>query len=364
MAPAEELYDLRADRAQQTPIDDAKELASWRAKLKDFASNSPASIQATVSADLRERLAELGAVGDPPAVTDAEHPADPKDKFRILEGYRAATALAASKQWAQAVDVLRGVMTNEGDVADVWNRIGVYEALLGRDSQAAAAFERVVAMEPANTRARLQAGGTWLRLHRLENARRHAEALTESTEQPASVQVEARVLLANIALARRDTVAARRQAALVSEFEANSAFPSYVEGRLSYDRGRYAEALKAFEAAAAPSSAFATDLHWYTGEALVHLGRHADAIPEFERAVGDRPLEMRARAALARAFERTGQRAEAVAALTEMTRALPTPESFAIAAEGAQRLGEREQAAALRAEARRRFAEPGKVLTQ
>jgi arylsulfatase A-like enzyme len=130
MAPAEELYDLRTDRAQRNPIDDAKELASWRAKLKDFAPNVTPSSQTTVSADLREQLAELGAVGNPPAVADVERLADPKDKFRILEGYRAATALAASKRWAQAVDVLRSVVTNEGDVADVWNRIGTTKRCL------------------------------------------------------------------------------------------------------------------------------------------------------------------------------------------------------------------------------------------
>jgi hypothetical protein len=52
-------------------------------------------------------------------------------------------------------------------------------------------------MEPANARAGCVPRRR-LRLHRLENARRRAESLTESTEQPVSVQIEARALLANI----------------------------------------------------------------------------------------------------------------------------------------------------------------------
>jgi len=364
LAPSEELYDLRSDRGQRTAIDDPKELARWRARLKDLVKGGDASQPTAISAPLREQLAELGAVGDPSAAAvDTEHPADPKDKYRIVEGYRAAIALAARREWSRAIDALREVTTNEGDVADIWNRIGSYEVLLGRDSQAASAFERVIAMEPLNAPAHLSAGRAWLRLSRYDNARKHAQKLIE-TDQPQSVQLEARMLLAEIALARHDAVAARRQASLITEIDEHSTFPAYVEGRLGYGKSRYADALKAFERVSEPSPAFAADVQLYVGETLAALGRHAEAIAAFERAIAEQPLQTRARLAVARAYARIGQRDDAVAALSGMTQALPTPDVFRLAADAAERLGEREEAAALRGEARRRFAEPARVATQ
>jgi len=364
-APSEELYDLRRDREQRTPIDDVKALALWRARLKDAVTAVATLKPSVLPADVRDQLAELGAVGDPPAVaTEAERPADPKDKYRILEGYRAATTLAANNEWARAIDVLRGVVTNEGDVADVWSRIGGYETLLGRDGQAAAAFERVIAIDPVNARARLDAGRAYLSLRRFDNARRHAQALTQMAEQPPTIQLEARILLADIALARRDAATAREQATSILELDPKSAFPAYVEGRLLYERGHYADALEAWAAATAPSPLFAADLHQFLGETLAALGRHADAIPQFERAIAERPLQTGARLSLARAYARSGRKDDAVAALTSMTRALPTPDSFKLAADTAQRLGDPAQATALRAEARRRFGGPARVTTE
>jgi arylsulfatase A-like enzyme/Tfp pilus assembly protein PilF len=364
LAPSEELYDLRTDLAQRRAIDDPKELAKWRSRLKDLVRDSDASQPIAISEPLREQLAELGAVGNrPSAEEDPEHPADPKDKYRIVEGYRAAIAFAANGEWARAIDTLRDVVTNEGDVADIWTRIATYAALLGHDSEAAAAFERVIAMAPQDAAAQFGAGRAWLRLSRFDRARKHAEKLVEA-DQPPAVQLEAHMLLAEIALARRDAIAARRQAALVAAGDAHTTFPAYVEGRIAYAKGRYAEALKALEAVSEPAPAFAADVHLYLGDTLAALGRFAEALPAFERAIAAQPLQTRARLSIARAYERSGQHEEAIAALTSMTRVLPTPDVFRLAADTAERFGEREEAAALRGEARRRFAEPARVATQ
>ena len=61
--------------------------------------------------------------------------------------------------------------------------------------------------------------------------------------------------------------------------------PAYIEARLLYDQGKYADALALFEQAIAElkrsGDRTIADLHFYTADALVHLERYAEAEREF-----------------------------------------------------------------------------------
>src|SRR5439155_17091654 len=117
-------------------------------------------------------------------------------------------------------------------------------------------------------------------------------------------------MLAKIALARRDAEAARAEAALARDADPPLPLPAYVEGRLLYDQGRYADAVPLFTDAAAALKKNAAaalkkngpqvfELHFYAADTLSRLGRYDEAQAEFLEELKWFPQNTRARAGLA-----------------------------------------------------------------
>ena len=82
---------------------------------------------------------------------------------------------------------------------------------------------------------------------------------------------------------------------------------------------------------------------------------------QFEAEIRNFPDNVRARAGLAMLYRATDRHDAANGIVTEMTRITPTPESYALAARLWTMFGNRRQADAVRAEARRMFAEPSRA---
>ena len=161
-----------------------------------------------------------------------------------------------------------------------------------------------------------------------------------------------------IALARRDTEDAREEARLARQADPTLPLPLYIEGRLLYDQGKYADALPLFSQAIAElkkSTLQIAELHFYTGDTLGRLERYPEAEAEFLAELKLFPHNTRARGSLAMLYQ-AGDKPEAAAkVLTDMLRVTPTPESYALAARLYTMFGDRRQAEAVRADARRAF---------
>jgi len=163
-------------------------------------------------------------------------------------------------------------------------------------------------------------------------------------------------MLAKIALARHDIDAAREHATLARESDPTLPLPLYIDARLLYDQGKYAEALTLFQQALAEvkkSTLQIAELHFYTADTLGRLERYGDAETEFQEELRYFPQNIRARAGLAMVYQATEQPDAAARAVADMTRITPTPDSYALAAKLYTMFGDRKQAEALRAEARR-----------
>ena len=93
--------------------------------------------------------------------------------------------------------------------------------------------------------------------------------------------VESHALLAAVALARHDADAARSEAALVKQSDPASVWPFYVDARLLYDEGYYAEALPLFLRAITELRTSRADpmpdLHYSTGDVLLQAGEYQRA---------------------------------------------------------------------------------------
>jgi tetratricopeptide (TPR) repeat protein len=170
------------------------------------------------------------------------------------------------------------------------------------------------------------------------------------------MQAAAQVLLADIALARGDTERARLAALRIRVLDPAVPLTDYVEARLLYDAGSFAESLPTFEkvvAAVKETRRPMREVHYYAGQVLEMLGRDDDALAHFEAELEEFPDNTRARAALAAVYHRTGRDEDAAAAVMALTTVSPTPDAYRTAARLWESFGEPAKALEARAAARR-----------
>ena len=361
-APREELYDLQRDLDERTNIVDEWPQArlALRGALERVAGGATIQAPAGVTPEARERLQALGYVGAQTAVAPGpgDDLPDPKDKHEILERYRAAVEYAGGRRWQQAITLLQQILRDDPEMADVWNQLAVFATRIDRHDLAVDAYKHYIALKPAEPTGYIGASAALLKLRKLDEAREYA-ALAAGVAPPADrrSRASAHEMLAKIALAKHDPEAAREEARLAREEDPTLPLPLYIEGRLLYDQGKYAEALPLFMQASAElkksGTLQITELRFYTGDTLGRLERYPEAEAEFIAELKHFPHHTRARGGLAMLYQASGNPDAASKALTDMLRATPTPDSYALAARLYTMFGNRERADAVRAEARR-----------
>jgi choline-sulfatase len=334
-APREELYDLTQDPKERENL-------------------------AGRSAETKLAAAALKAFAPPSASEPDAAAADVKDKWEILERYRAAVDLGAHRKWPEGIALLQRVLRDEPAVAMVWNDLAGMSMLANRYDVALDAYRHIIDLEPSKAEGYLGAGEVLLKQRKLEDARAHAmDALDRAADKDVRTRAAAHALLARIALARHDPDAAREEAALAAEADPGLALPAFVEGRILYDQGMYEDAWMAFQGAITagrkPRATPIAELHFYAGDTLARLDRPSDAEAEFTGELRLFPQNIRARAGLATLYHATGQSEAAESAITDMLHAAPTPESYTLAARLLTTFGKPRKADAVRLEARRTF---------
>jgi tetratricopeptide (TPR) repeat protein len=335
-APREELYDFERDPRQ-------RENTAAEAAARPV-------LEARRSA-LKQLLGETD---------DADAAVDPKERREVVDRYRSAMALTAERKWAEAIDLLQQVLRDEPAAAMVWSDLGHVATLAERHAVALDAYQRVIALRPLDDRGYLGAARAALKDHKLDEAQQHAEGAVEASGTDARRAVESHALLAAIALARHDADAARSEAALVKQSDPASVWPFYVDARLLYDEGYYAEALPLFLRAITGLRTSRADpmldLHYSTGDVLLQAGEYQRAEVELREELRRFPHNVRASAALVSLYQSTGQLESAARVVSDLTRVTPTPDSYTLAARLWTSLGDRKQAAQISDDARRLFA--------
>ena len=345
-APREEIYDLQRDPHQRQNLTGAG--ADRHQVLRDALTNLAPPTQTAPG-------------GDPDEVVP-----DPKDKVAMLETYRAALALAADNKWSPAITLLQGIVKDDDSCAEAWRQIASLANRIEQFDTAVDADKHLVALDPSDARARLDAASALVKLRRPNDAHEEAEqalqALDASGSRDRASAARAHVLLAQIALDRRDADEARQEGALAKEADPALPMPAYVDARLLFDGGQYEDALPLFAAAALEvkraHAAPELPLHVYAADTLVRLDRNEEAEAEYGEALREFPRDVRARSGLAALYQATGRPDEAGLAVDALLRVAPTPESYAAAARLWKSFGNSRRADAVRAEAKRTFADP------
>jgi len=345
-APREELFDVASDPREQV------NLAGQRVKDRQ-------TLAAALDHDYRGSV----DASPPRSSSTADAPlADPKDTVQIVETFREAENLAASRKWAQAIRLLQGIIKDDPAVVDVWQRVALYAMRIERYDQAADAYTKMCDIDPSDVNARLCAAAALLELRRLDEARdRAVGALDVVGARDARTRGAAHELLARIALARRDADEASEQAELAGQAEPKRPVPAFITARLLYDQGKYDEAAPLFEdaveALAKSHAEPIRELDFYAAATLARLGRLDEAKARYAHELTDFPANTRASAALAALYQTTGAPDEADRVIREMLATTPTPETYSLAARLWTTFGESRDAAAARAEARKAAAE-------
>jgi len=367
-APKAELYDLERDPRERENIIEERGRRqthdALRGALDTLVAGVAIEAPADVSAEDRERLQAIGYVGAQTDVTRAPHDSlpDPKDKRHILDAYREAAQLASERKWGPAIALLQTILREDPEMLDVWGQLATFAVRADRFDQAIDAYTHMIELKPTDPNAYLGAAAALIKVRKLDEARVQAElAAGVAAEQDKRPRARAHELLAKIALARRDVERARREATLAQEADSTFPLPIFIEARILYDQGKYAEALPLFQQAIAglerSRGLTITELHFYTADTLARLERYPEAEQAFTEELKVYPHNTRAWAGLATLLYQADGRGDAVErVLGDMVKITPTPDAYALASRLWTTFGNREQAASVRAEARRMFA--------
>ena len=144
-----------------------------------------------------------------------------------------------------------------------------------------------------------------------------------------------------------------------------SPFPSFIEGRLLFERARYDDALPLLdEATAQLTQEPVLDLHLLRGDTLVRLDRAAQAEDAYLTEIKLFPENTRAYVALATLYHAQQRDGEVADLLVRLTDVVGTPESFEASARLWTSFGDRDRAAAVRAASQRTSAPPASSTQQ
>jgi choline-sulfatase len=369
-APREELYDLERDPGERENLaddpgkpDDARQ--ALRSVLERLEADTTIPSPGSASADTRERLQTLGYVSGPADVvaSPGSQLPDPKDKRELVERYRAAVDLAGERKWSPAMSLLHQVLREEPELAGVWDQLAAFAIRADRWDQAIDAYKHFIELRPSDANGYIAEANALLKVRRLEEARQQAElAASVAGEHDGRRRAAAHEVLANIALLRHDADVAREEAELAHQADPALPLPAYVEARMLYDQARYAEALPFFEQANAElhqsKGPPIPELHFYTADSLERLERSPEAEAQFLEELRAFPQNTRALAGLATLYHTTGRADDAIRVIADLMRITPTPDAYALAARLLTSFGNRQQADAVRAEARRAFGAP------
>ncbi len=309
-APRPELYDARTDPAERTNLaaqrpDAGRAMAAW---IEKEVGQVEAATPAAVSAGVAENLRALGYVsgGARPSSGGGPLP-DPKDKVGVYETYRRAGSMHGSGRDEEAVRELRRVLADAPGMVDAWNLLGLALFRMGRSSEAVAALDEVVKLEPAHAGAHLALARIDAAEGRQERALRHAELA--SVTQPGEA-------FETLAEPRRSLDADRSRV-----------LSSFLLGEVARKQGRFAEAVPAYRQAIEGQrlrrALVVRNLHSGLADCLARLGQEAEAEKEFLAEIEAIPHSREGRTGLALLYRSQGRDADARRVLEGVVTANP-----------------------------------------
>lgn len=354
-APRDELYDVTTDAEERTSVVDSRPQvrAMMRRVLDAMIGDAKPQAPSAISEEDRQRLAALGYVGtrrDGSFDRAGDELPDPKDRIQVLRRYREAVELAGDGRWVDAAERFRALLAEDPAMTDVWMQLAESYMRLGSLDRAVDAYRQVVERKPKDGAALTGAASALLRLGRVAEAREHALLAVDGAP------VAAQELLARVAVELGDAAAARQAAKAAEQADPSLPMTAFVEGLLAHRSGNYAAAiphLLAARQALTTRTVQMPELNYYIADSLARLERYSEAEPFFRAEVDLSRGNARAWAGLAMLYMAMGRTDDAEKTVAALVHWIPTREGHNMAAQLWTMFGNRDRAAAARAEAAR-----------
>ena len=352
-APRPELYDLDKDPGEKQNLAPGRPAAVT--SMGNWLSGQIGGVTAReeVDADTREKLAALGYVSGGTATATAGDLPDPKDKIATYENWKQALSLRRDGRDAEAVAQLQKVVAENPLMTDAWLTLGLALIKVDRNREGMAALDKVIEIDPTHSEAHLALAKLYAFDHKLDLAVKHAEIAT-GREPGKSYEVLAQLMMdakrpQDAATFARKSLAADPQR-MMSHF---------VLGMIARQQGRCEEALGSFrraeEALSRETHSVLRNLHLNMGDCLARLGREAEAEKEFLAELQALPRSRDARVGLAMLYRSQGRDKEARAVLADLVEKDPQADAYWAVVRTFSVLGDAEAARAFAEKARARF---------
>jgi choline-sulfatase len=347
--PDPELYDLGADPVELHDVRqvERRAFAELRGRIRGYQQQLTAP--AAVDEETARALAALGyggAVARPGAGAGGPG-VDPKTRIATLNDLNAAMGLFFRRDFAQAVPAFQRALAANPQLIDAWEHLAESLQELGRFDEALDAFKQAMKMSGGVSHIAVSTGSLLLAMGRLDEAQKHAELARKVS--PAAADG----LLAEIALARHQPVAAERAARDAVAAEGDTVAPHLTLARALVAEGKLEEALAEADRGLAELGRRASGQSfprlWYVrGDILARLQRDAEAEQAFQHEIASFPSDLRTYSSLAALFAAEGKPDAAVAVLRQMVDGnAGSPAAFAEAVKTLRVLGDSQGAAEL-----------------
>ena len=331
-APAVELYDHVADPAEEQNIagDQRRIVASMRAAIQQVVAEHPFREPSAADPETLRKLASLGYLGGGGSGSDGPRP-DPKEKIGLLTLFGRGAAHMQRAEYEQAVEIGRAIVADNPDFLQGWGLLAAAWREMGDLPRAIGALESQMRRAPGNPQTALALSSLYLAVRRFDDARAHAEL---AMSYAPSLAWEA-VAAAELARGNLDAAwSASESAAAAAPLRVQ---PLIVQSQILRARrdpaGELALLDTVSQRVAAGEAPIVPDLDLRRGEALLRLGRVADAEAAFRAETERFPRNVRAWANLALVLDAQGRREQSAQVLAKALELNPTPAMRAAARE-------------------------------
>ncbi|HEY2946208.1 MAG TPA: sulfatase-like hydrolase/transferase [Vicinamibacteria bacterium] len=346
--PKAELYEIVQDPREtvDTFVADATVARSMKKELDGHVTGlaDPGRVDPGVA----EKLKALGYLSQATPTREGDVLPNPRDRIHVHEALKAARQLGLQGKDEEALSTLRRLPEKDRGSFEAQRELAGTLARLHRYEAAAAAYEEAMRLSPrlAGSLA-IPLGLVELEMGRLDEATGHAQAAL--AEDPG----HAHLLLAKVALARRDLGEAERQARLAMADAAADSEGAMVLAQVHVRRSELPPALTVLDQARARAieqrRAPATGLDSLRADVLGRLGRFPEAEAVLKEEIRSSPGRSQAYASLAVMVALQGRpRSEVHEILDSMVKANPARETILLGAKTLVFLGDKDAARAWR----------------
>ncbi len=348
--PGPELFDIVADPAERSNLLGSQPgaLGSFRKELAGYPADFDGPTE--VAPEELEKLAALGYLGGGGDAPDGPLP-DPKEHIHLLDDVREAFKLTQAGRDEEGVVALRKILDQSPLFLDVRYELARTLTRMQRYAEAYEAYRACLRGSPS------LAGPISLALARI------CLELDRTEEAEANARIAIKVnpgqgheLLARVALKRNQLALAEREAGLAVDDPVAERNRVVLLAEIHIQRGQLPAALQVLDTertrGAARKLAPLADLEFLRGDVLARMGRYQEAEAAFDAEIREFPRNSQAYARLAVVYGLQHRTYNDVYRLLEaMAKAHPAPETYRLAAQTLESMGDRRAADAWRGRA-------------